>query len=419
MVLTAKQQRRLAAAPPAQKAALRATFTQQNVQPKPRPAQPKAAPKRTIAAVPKKMMMPFSMNPMHPSPMPSITSDGRSLPYTGLVSDDFQVHGKRTLLITTNLGDTGTVGCLLHLLSDDTVLESQITPTPDTAHVRMLTIPTLSMNSTQGGPTSSRAMKYSTSVVNCSAAFHRAGRVTYLNTSQRLPGIGKVYDSSNVARLDFSSIVNAVKTSPYRRRITGATLGEPKQIIGHASDVTMYSNYRPFQGSYTPEEFLMHVVVPGDGLMPGNTWHGPGYDTTWDKRPMSTTVYIFEPTEHAQDYSVTARGSFYTRWPLTSVPGQSMTNSPTAPAPLVNKTHDHAENTANELVHVAEGGALVAAAPTVAKTAKTALQAAQGAMRGLMRGAHMVEEVAQARVPGLGAAEELEAIAVPLAELAL
>jgi len=86
---------------------------------------------------------------------------------------------------------------------------------------------------------------------------------------------------------------------------------------------------------------------------------------------MSVIAFIFDPATDPQDYSVTVRASYYTRWPLTSVPGQSMRNIPTADAKIINLVRDHAESTANDLVHIIEGGVFATLAPKLTNAARS------------------------------------------------
>jgi hypothetical protein len=109
---------------------------------------------------------------------------------------------------------------------------------------------------------------------------------------------------------------------------------------------------------------------------------------------MSIVAYIFDPVADRQDYSVTIRAAMYTRWPLTSVPGQSMKHMPTSTAAHINAVHTHNEETANDLVHIAEGGVIANVAPKLFGAARGGLAAAQGYLnRGAMAAAEELVEV--------------------------
>nr|ASM94046.1 hypothetical protein [Barns Ness breadcrumb sponge sobemo-like virus 1] len=376
MKLSPNQAIQVAKAPPGKKAALRATYeAQQRGNQKGPASKPAAKAARTRGHASKpghRSAMRHLMDPMCPLPMPTVTSDGKALPHTGLVSSDFVVGTQNTmLLLVTNVGNAGTVGALLSLTPD-----GGLAPNHD---VQMLTIPTLSQPDTAGGPSAARPMKFSLSVINCTNALKRGGRVTYLHTSQRLPAFvpGDDHWSPTPGADNFSPIVDAIKSANTRRRITGDNLKDPKHLIGYTVDNVNYTSFKPFDGTLSWGAFRTHVL-------------GANENTPTAARGMSIIAYVFDPVAQAQDYSVTIRGAYYTRWPLTSVPGQSMRYMPTADARLINAARDHAETTASELAHVAEGGVIATVAPKAAgalsrvggwlgRTATGAMQAADGA----------------------------------------
>lgn len=280
-------------------------------------------------------------------PAPCVTSDGKALDHTSLVSTDFAVGTtNRTLLLVTNTGDSGTVAWLGNYDTNGIFVDGGQT----------LTIPTMATADYAGGPSAARAMKLAVSVVNCSNGYRRGGRVTYLNSSQRLPA----YEDVPGGGYTWTPIIDGIKNSPYRKRINGETLVHPLQLISYPVDSIEYASFRPFRGTLPSEAFLSHVLGSKVGdLMP-------------QPRPMSIIAYIFEPVADVQDYSVTVRASYYTRWPLTSVPGQSMKMMPTADPKVINHVRDVAEAHANDLVHVAEGSAAALLAPRMFGTARAA-----------------------------------------------
>jgi hypothetical protein len=113
-------------------------------------------------------------------------------------------------------------------------------------------------------------------------------------------------------------------------------LGHAQQLIGYPVDNVAYATFEPHEGTMNSSEFLNYLVGASNS-------HPPS------KRGMSISVFILESTAEQQDYSCTVRASYYTRWPLSSVPGQSMRDMPTAPTSTINAARDHAENTANNL----------------------------------------------------------------------
>lgn len=297
-----------------------------------------------------KRHLPFFLDPMCPHPVPSFASDGKALDYTGLASSDFTVDTvNQTLLIVTNIGNSGSVAYTVKVDASG----QAVTGTP-----LVHTIPTLSLSDKEGGPSSARAMKLSVSVVNCSNNYKVGGRVTYINSSQRLPPRLKSVQT------EYASILSGIKTSPYRKRINGKELMEPKQLITYPVDNSEYSRFREFAGTLDVEEFITHVCSGGDGISTLAADVNP--------RSMSICAWIFEPASDVQDYSFTVRASYYSRWPLASVPGQSMRPVPTAPAGIINHVRDVAESHAAELLEVAAGGLTVSLAPRIAGAARAA-----------------------------------------------
>lgn len=319
------------------------------------------------------------LNPLCPRPMPAIASDGMALPHTGMVTADFVVDStKRTLLICSNIGQSSTVAWLANI---DVQTGAYVDG------FQLLSIPTLATPAHEGGATGIRAMKLGVSLVNCSNALKRGGRVTYINTSQRL---GQVLAPPG-GTTSYQAIVDSIKNTPTARKVSGDDFSQPKQLVSFVVDNQAYVTFRPNAGAFTGElagdQFLGHVVTPNSGVLQ--------FSPDVIARAMSTIAYVFEPSVESQDYSVVIRASYYTRWPLTSVPGQSMSHIPTAPTGVVNGVRDHAENTAQELTHVAEGGALGAVAASMASGMReSAYSAASYVGEALWAGATEATELA-------------------------
>lgn len=201
----------------------------------------------------------------------------------------------------------------------------------------LFTIPTLSAASGAGGPSAARPMKLGASLVNCSNMMKKGGRVIYLNTGQRLPGRVATADQTDT-RKEFTDILEAIATSPYSKVTSGDQLSVPQQLISHPIDQTAYNLFDAFRGTLDYNVFYDCVFSPPMETLSEQTL-----------RAMSTIAFIVEPTSEVQDYTLTIRASFYTRWPLTSVPGQSMQYIPTAPNTNINNMRDAAEKNANEL----------------------------------------------------------------------
>jgi len=326
--------------------------------------------------------VPNVMDPLHSASVPAVLSSGNSLPHTSLVSTDFQVDtANRRLLVITNTGNSGTVGFIYKLNPNGFQIGE---PTP-------LTIPTLSVPDFQGGASAGRAMKCSVSVVNCTNALKRAGRVTYINSSQRLPGPGGTSEAS-----DYDPVMEGIKSSPYRRRIMGDTLATAKQLVSYPIDIPAYERYEPWRGTVDVAEFQRHAMAASvANAMPGIA--------SLNQRPMSVIAFVFDPVSDEQEYSVTIRASFYTRWPLTTVPGQTMRPASTAHPAVINAIINKAEAAAHDLMPVGEGAAAAAFAPSLMRnfggTARGLLGAARAGQGAISTLAIEAGEVAPLLAP--------------------
>lgn len=399
MPLTAKQRARLASTPKEKRAALRATYLNQTSR---QPAREQAQ-RRAANAAPARLQprppptkIPNFLDPMVNMPAPTVVSEGKALPYTGMVSSDFAVSTPESkLIIVTNPGDTSTMGVTVTLDANGVEVAGTL---------EALDIPTLSAAAEYGGPSAMRAMKFSSTLVNSTSALRVGGRVTYLNSAQRLPAITGTNTTTvpHSGPYDFSAVLTAVKTSPYRKRLNAQELTHPRALVGFPCDATHYLDYKAHRGAVTAETFLSYACVPAASTTAPGTLH-PSMSNALD-RPMSIHVWILEATTQPNDYSLTIRAANYTRWPLTSVPGQIMTPTPTAPADHINSVHNHGEATANELKSVAEGAAGAVFIPKAAGFVRTA-------GRWMMRGAAAAGEAVEAAAPYAARAGQLALLA--------
>lgn len=369
--------------PKAKRAAQRKIFLNQGARPNREQAQRRAAytPPQRMQPKPPPLRIPNYLDPLCNHPVPTVISEGKALPYTGMVSSDFTVTGTTDskLIIATNPGDTSTMAIVVTLdANGHEVADSMET----------MDIPTLTASDQAGGPSAMRAMKYSSTLVNCTSALRVGGRVTYLNSSQRLPSVTGTDQTTTPPSglLNFAAIVAAVKSSPYRKRINAQELTKPSALVGYPTDTTHYLNYKPSRGSVDAAAFLSYVCTPN--VFTTDPATVPPVLTSALERPMSIQVWILEPVSQPNDYSLTIRAANYTRWPLTSIPGQIMLNTPTAPPEHINGVNNHGESTANDLKSAAEGGAGAVILPKVAGLVRSAggyfMVHAQQAGRGMV-----------------------------------
>jgi hypothetical protein len=349
MTLTSKQQKALAKMPAGKRAEASRAFAQQNQTGKQSPAKKKAAPKRQPGPRPRGGGGEV-FHPSHPGLIPSLVSEGNAFPISGVVRNTSTTStSAKRIIIGTNTGRAGTVW-----------VEVLAQASPATA---VYTIPTLSAADTAGGPTSGRAMKFSLALVNVTSALKRSGRVFTLNANQRfsLPAT-----PSSMNQLQWNDFASSVESHPHTVARSAHDFVHPQSMVAHPVDQSTYVDYGEWHGTYTFDEFMSHISI----------W--PGH--TPEDRPMSTIVMVIEPVSDENTYQITGGASFYTRWPLNTVMGQSMKNVPHAPASYVNKIRDHAESTSSMLRSVGE---VVAAGTSAAAGAVAGVRALGTAARAL------------------------------------
>lgn len=270
-------------------------------------------------------------DPTNTIPLPAIQAEGKAFSVTGMFSHNFEVHETPVLMIATNTGCTSDVGYIIPL-DINYATTTSATVAGNTNFLRF-SIPTLDLHDTAGGPSAARPMRFGVSVVNCTNLMHRGGRVFYLNSAQRLPYVQPTTENS-LTTYDFTEVVEAVKATPVRQAVDGADLKAGQHLIGFPTDTTQFHAYNVWKGKQNDfDTFLKRVSVAYS-------------DVT---KPMSVQCWIFEPTTQKQSYEVTIRSSYYTRWPLTTIPGQKMSVTPTAHPDVVNGAMHAAELSAHTL----------------------------------------------------------------------
>jgi hypothetical protein len=233
--------------------------------------------------------------------IPVAAFQAKALPYTGMVRSELTVTTSyRKLVILTNSGVSGTVGYIREKAAG--------------AAPVILTIPTLSLSDTAGGPTSGRAMKLGFSVVNNTPDLTAGGRVYYLNSDQRTL-LGS--SLSTLSDANFDVICNKLMAHPDCISMSGKSLQKTTHFFSHVVDSVDYERFGEWVGTETADEFGAHVCV----------WSG-GVPST---RPMSTLYLLFDEPAGDQSYTLSVRAAFYNRWPLDSLGGQLMRPVPLAP----------------------------------------------------------------------------------------
>lgn len=281
-----------------------------------------AAPKARVKKTPKSKGAGRKGHPIHGNmfsithsiPTPVAQACGSALPYSGIFRRELTVNTtERVLVFFTNTGRAGTVATVVGL-SNPPVATAQ-------------TIPTLALADDAGGPTSAKAMKAGVFVSCVTAPLNRAGRVTVLNAKQRIllpagPG--------SMSLAQFNTVIDAIKAHPDSLSYTASDFTHPTGFHCHPVDSRVYDQFFDFHGAVSADDMVRSLAV----------W--PGVDPF--PRPLSGIVMIFELPPTPQEYTLSFRASFYTRWPLNTIPGQTQRKIPTAPLGMINNHMTLIEN---------------------------------------------------------------------------
>lgn len=241
----------------------------------------------------------------HPVPVPVAQACGTALPYSGVVRREQTNNTDRVILFHSNIGIAGTVGLLVGL--------------PATPNLIPLTIPTLALGDDNGGPTSAKAMKASLNIVNVTAPFTIGGRVSVLNARQR---VRLPVAPASMTKAQWDTFIDDVKAHPDTMPFSGGEFLHGREFPCMPIDDS-YNEFDEFLGTIDSNTFLSAVAI-WPGLVPY-------------KRRMTCNVVIFEVPAAPQEYTLTLKAGYYTRWPLNSVPGQSQVKVRTAPLTTINQ----------------------------------------------------------------------------------
>jgi len=258
---------------------------------------------------------------LHSLPTPVAQACGAALPYSGISRLDSTVGtADRVVLIATNTGNSANV-----------ILRITLGGSPGYG---MSYIPVLGAADDAGGPTSGRAMKLALEMVNSTPLLNMGGRVTVLNARQRLllPAAPSVMTTAQ-----WNSVLVDVRTHPDARSYGGCDFQLPKIFTAHPVD-DAYNEFDEWRGTTSVDLYADHWAVWPSSLP--------------QKRKMSAIIAVFEAAPSSQDYTITTHASFYTRWGLNTVPGQTQTPVPTAPLTVINDHLAHIENTGSDAVPV-------------------------------------------------------------------
>lgn len=262
------------------------------------------------------------LSPLNPSVIPTVRCTGKSLPVSAVVHDELtKAMGDRVMYLVSNTGMSGTLMVKLTSLSG-----SQADPAKTAFTCQVIAAP-----SVYGGPTSGRAMKAGATIINNTPMLDSGGRVYILNTDQRL---ALPDDLSALTLTEFDTLCNTVKQSPQRRVYDGTDFKSPRHFHTHVTDPIVYETFRSWDGTHSVATFGAYIAE-----------YIGGPDER--RKSMSTLIILMEPAAKQQDYTVTARGMWSTRWPLNSIGAFVSKELPTASAAAIDRSFKDGAATAN------------------------------------------------------------------------
>jgi len=185
----------------------------------------------------------------------------------------------------------------------------------------------LSLDDRSGGCTSARAMKCGLSITNTTPGVEIGGRISYVDLPNRIrflanPAFGGVPV--------FKNIIDSIDEIAGNKNENAAEFSKTKNLYCHVVDHVRYMDFHEFRGADTMSEFFATM-----GIWPDHHIHD---------RCLSTLFVMIHPTTKSQTYTITAQGSYYTRWPMRTMQGQSQIKVPVSTIANVNAIHNHAES---------------------------------------------------------------------------
>ncbi len=293
-------------------------------QPKRRPQQKKATNQPPRRNPPKTHRRPQGTPPHLLSPLtralvPTLAFQGEAFPYTGMIRQEVSPPTtNKMIIIVTNPGVSGT--CMMQLRWDATATSTNLIGVKEA-----YTIPTLTLADDAGGPTSLRAMKAGLTIVNRTPLLNRGGPVYTLNLNQR---IRAAKPPSTMTVADAEALFATLSGHPDAKSLDAVDFGKARHMYSHVVDDPAYNNFDLNRGTITADEFFTHLAVTtGTGV---------------NDRPMSTLVFLLDRCSVAQTFQFSAHASYYSRWPLDTIPGQSNRKIPHQTHAQHNKVHSEA-----------------------------------------------------------------------------
>jgi hypothetical protein len=265
-------------------------------------------------------MSSVSLSPDHAAPYPAQACEGDALPVTGLTRTIINggVGANQTLLLV--VGNTG--------VSSTSMVSVTIDTTAGTAVLAAFSAAAgLNLNATAGGPTSGRSMKSGFALLNSTSPLNASGLVYTLRSKQRvlLPAAPTAMTAAQ-----WSTTANEIRAHVDTHVLSGPDYIAPKSYFSHPVDTQAFHEYTTWIGTETVTQFLLHCC----------TWTA----ATETNRNMNYFFIVIDGTPVQNTYMLTSRQSYYTRWPLNTVPAAAQIPVPTAPIQELNAAQKASED---------------------------------------------------------------------------
>lgn len=256
--------------------------------------------------------------------VPTILPLGRATPYPALARETFTVNSTdETLIFLSSIPGYGTIGVRI----------SYGNVVGGTAVASLLCPPLLAFADDAGGPTSSKPMALWGTLVNNTQSLGLGGQVYSVPLDQRMLFAAT---PSAMTGLQWGAVASSILSHPNTRSYSGADFVVPHGWHNHVVDHNAYDQFTEHHGALSGgaglDTFFAGLAVwPGSGALP---------------RAMSTTVFYipnFRPTIGTGPtpctWTLSVYGKWYLRYPVSTIPGQSMKDVRTATSEQVQRLH--------------------------------------------------------------------------------
>lgn len=256
--------------------------------------------------------------------VPSMLPLGRALPFAASARTNWTQGPNASgtgwvALFVASVPGYGTVG-----------MRMDVVISPATVGFEALTPPLLALADDAGGPTSSKPMALWCELVNTTQRVGTGGRVYATQLDQR---ISLPASPSSMSVTQWVNVLSELFVHPRTKAYSGADFIMPHAWHHHVVDHNAYDTFTEHLGATSSTDLWFQglAVWPGSASQP---------------RSFNTMVIVIPPFTAAigsaqvgNSWAFSAYSKWYLRYPVSTVPGQTMKNIPTAKADKVLDLH--------------------------------------------------------------------------------